>query len=221
MLLGSSYAPPGSSLQRADCAALLTRFAPWVLLADDFVYMVFDFYATLGASDDVFHIDLNAFLKFVDDCKLAVPGSQHCQKKHLDQMFVMVNATARDGEADRYNKARALNRQEWLQCLVRIAISRYILTGIMDDVSDYINLMFNRVRRAGSCDTPSCSSLPLSDRVVSSPLISSGSRPASPKRDETGFERLPRALLLLGGGGRRAAQVGGVVAVYLRCVLGS
>ena len=64
-----------------------------------------------------------------------------CPLPPLDQLFLMVNvnspaestpitAGAKGGneEADETDdSSRALNRQEWIQCLVRIAIMRYVL----------------------------------------------------------------------------------------------
>ena len=54
-------------------------------------------------------------------------GSKFSQRRHLDQLFVLVNAghhAAR--EADKHNKQRALNRQEFISLLVRIGIIKYI-----------------------------------------------------------------------------------------------
>ena len=88
----------------------------------------------LGSSDDVFSIFLNGYLQCVDDCQLAVKGSTRCQKKDLDQLFIHVNAKTNDvDDTNAYNAARALNRQEFLQVLVRVAVMKYILSGKMDD----------------------------------------------------------------------------------------
>ena len=38
------------------------------------IYGVFDFYASVGSSADIFHISLNAYHAFIEECQLAVPG---------------------------------------------------------------------------------------------------------------------------------------------------
>ena len=81
------------------------------------------YYALNGASNDIYHIYLNGYLGMVEDLQLAVPKSKRCQKKDLDQLFVHVNAKGADAQDkdDKYNKTRALNRQEFFQVLVRVA----------------------------------------------------------------------------------------------------
>ena len=81
------------------------------------IYGMFDYYATFGASDDIIHIQNNGFKQFVDDCHLAIQGSKHCGSSHLDQLFIMVNTGS--------EVARALLRQEWIQCLIRITAMRH------------------------------------------------------------------------------------------------
>ena len=38
------------------------------------LYMIFDYYASIGASSDIFHIDLNAYHLFLEQCRLVVEG---------------------------------------------------------------------------------------------------------------------------------------------------
>ena len=83
----------------------------------------------------------------VEDCQLAIPKSKRCQKKDLDQLFVHINAKGasdKEDADDKFNKARALNRQEFLQCLVRIATMRYVASGAMSDVSDALVTMLRQ-----------------------------------------------------------------------------
>jgi hypothetical protein len=96
--------------------------------------MVFDFYASRGSSRDPFSISQNGFNLFVSQCGLAVAGSAACQVAHLDQLFLEANAGGARGQADKYNAARALNRHEFLQCIVRIAVARYVMTERCVDV---------------------------------------------------------------------------------------
>ena len=57
----------------------------------------------------------------MDDCGLEVKGSLYCTKKHLDQLFVQVNAG--DGK-EAYNLKLSLNRQEFLQVRRTLSSSR-------------------------------------------------------------------------------------------------
>ena len=47
-----------------------------------------------------------------------------------------------------HNKKKALNRREWLQLLVRIAIMRYVLPGDVDDVSTAVQVRLLTASRA-------------------------------------------------------------------------
>ena len=94
-------------------------------------------YASLGASDDITQVRNNAFSQFVAECKLADKHSTHCKPTHFDQLFVAVDASNANGKTDeRYNAKKALNRQEWLQCLVKIAIMKFVQSKACDDVSE-------------------------------------------------------------------------------------
>ena len=112
----------------------------------DLIYMVFFHYAAMATDKDIFSINILAYCNFVDDCRLAVPGSVGCQKRHLEQLFVAVNSSgvglvSKDDKLVKHNQAHALNRQEFLQVLVRIATARYVLTGQMNDVSDAVRAL--------------------------------------------------------------------------------
>ena len=90
------------------------------------MYATFDYYASIGASSDIFHIDLNAYYLFLEQCRLVVEGSKFSQRHHLDQLFVLVNAGHHENkEEDKFNKKAACNRQEFIQLLVRIAVMKY------------------------------------------------------------------------------------------------
>jgi hypothetical protein len=90
---------------------------------------VFDFYATSGASDDIFHIGLNAFKLVVERCQLAEADNTHLNLGAFDRMFVAVTAGKKG------DNARALNRQEWLQVLIRFAKMRHVATGRADTIA--------------------------------------------------------------------------------------
>ena len=105
------------------------------------IYHIFDYYATLGSSTDIFHIDFNAYQAWIKKCHVAVKNSKTCSMSQLDQLFALVNAGGLRG--DKFNKDKAINRYEWLQLLVRIAICRYVLPRIIPDVSEALHHFFN------------------------------------------------------------------------------
>ena len=49
--------------------------------------------------------------------------SRYCNNSAFDQLFILINAAS--------EFAGAFNRQEWLQCLVRFAMMRYVLPRVI------------------------------------------------------------------------------------------
>lgn len=110
----------------------------------DLIYVCFDYYAALGSSDDFTHMQLNSFTQFVADCHLSSNKSKFCKKTHFDQLFIAVDASGAGGKTDEaFNKKKALNRQEWLQTLVKIACMRYLQSGEIVDVSEAVHRLFS------------------------------------------------------------------------------
>ena len=101
----------------------------------NFIYGMFDYYATLGASDDIFHMQLNAYKNILEDCMLFEEGSKTLNLTAFDQLYVGVTA-GKSGPT-----ARSLNRQELLQCLVRFAIMRHVATGRFSTVSEALRFL--------------------------------------------------------------------------------
>ena len=60
----------------------------------DLINAIFDYYAAMGASDDVTHIGPNAFTQFANDCQLVDKYSEFCKGTHFDQLFIAVNASS-------------------------------------------------------------------------------------------------------------------------------
>lgn len=109
----------------------------------DLFYAIFDFYAILGASDDLTHMQMNSFGQFVNDCHLVDNKSQFCKSAAFDQLFISVDASSAGGKTDeKHNRKKALNRQEFLQCMVKIACMRYVQPGDIVDVSDAVHQLF-------------------------------------------------------------------------------
>ena len=125
-------------------------------------FMIFDYFASMSGTNDLFHIHRNAFDQLVQRCGLQVKGSKHCDLAHLDIIFVQVNATQLKPDARAaqpktmadHDSKHTLTRAELIQCLCRIAIARYILTSKTaktpkagkDDVSDAIDELFKTIR---------------------------------------------------------------------------
>ncbi len=117
------------------------------------IYCTYDYFATLGSHDDVTVMHFNSFRLFVSSCDISLRGSTDCEERHLDQLFIAVNASTRIGQAKSqqgatpaknvYDDTISLNRNEWVQLLVRISVARYIKTGEETDVSDALYRLFD------------------------------------------------------------------------------
>ena len=110
----------------------------------DMLYMTFFYYASQEDKPNVFMINYLSYQRFYEDCSLAVAGSIGCQPRNLDQMFVAINASGKGTDLhakEKNNDQHSLNRQEFLQLLVRVAQARYIMTGQVHDVSDAVRMV--------------------------------------------------------------------------------
>lgn len=104
----------------------------------DLVFALFDFYSALGASNDITHMQQNAFATFLFDCGLALRVKQHAT------LFNIVDASSAGGKTDeRYNRRHALNLQEFVQALVQAAGTMYVESGARVDTSDALHHMFS------------------------------------------------------------------------------
>jgi len=107
------------------------------------ILSIYYYYASASSDLDVYSIGPNEFNMLCVECDLAVPGSTDCAKQHLEQIFISVDAGQKTKED--FNKKHALSRQEFLQCVVRIAIHRYVKprkrgeAPIHTDVADAIH----------------------------------------------------------------------------------
>jgi hypothetical protein len=115
------------------------------------VYGSFDYYCALysGSVDasgewDIHTMPFNGWLAFAREAKFV---SRSLTPGLLELTFTLVNVDdgatrARIGAAgvaaDGHNKKLRLNRHEFVEAIVRIAIVRYVQSGEMDDVSDAI-----------------------------------------------------------------------------------
>jgi hypothetical protein len=106
------------------------------------VYTLFDFYAALGTSDDIFSIKFNSFTQFVNDFGLSDKRSSHCKAKDFDQLFISIDSSNIGNKiVEKHNKKKCLNRREFLQVLVSVAVMRYVLPGELEDVSTAVQCL--------------------------------------------------------------------------------
>ncbi len=130
----------------------------------DILYQTFAWYAT-GAGEP-YGWSANAFMSFCDECKLVDSKSKLCTHGHLSQLYILVNAPdAAEREAHHkakndsrkrggsvvvadINKVRSgknvLNREEFIQILVRVAILRYVIPKKVPDASSAVEAMIER-----------------------------------------------------------------------------
>ena len=108
------------------------------------VNALFDYYATTGSSNDVTHMGPNAFSQFVADFRLSDKNSSFCKPTHFDQLFVAADSSGANGKTkEAYNRKKALNRQEFVQCLVKIGCMRYVQEGTIADVSTAVEQLLS------------------------------------------------------------------------------
>ena len=72
-------------------------------------------------------------------------GSKHCDRGRLDIIFSATDSDAKlAAHPDAFNQVHALNRQEMLRLLVRIAIARYLLSGETGLVASAVRSLFEQ-----------------------------------------------------------------------------
>ena len=111
------------------------------------LYGAFDYYAVLYSENenapgepDVFNMSFNAFMQFVEHNGMT---SKRLGPGEFETIWAIVNAVDKNtGAEDKHNKGKFLNRQEFLQCLVRCAVAVYVKRGTIGDVSDSVNQLF-------------------------------------------------------------------------------
>ncbi len=153
-----------------DARAAFAKEIEGVLMSHGRLFLsAFDYYASLGPSGDPFHIQSLGFHRWLEECELVLPGSRAADLSHLQLIFVMVNqreaaAAAGRAAATPRTKSRApkvwshnskhdLDRAEFLHCLCRVAVARFVLSGgasRLCDVSDAIERLFVKMRTKAS-----------------------------------------------------------------------
>ena len=110
------------------------------------LFNLFTFYACLG--NDMHSLYLNQWSLLLEDYHLVSNSSKLCKKADMDRLFIAVDARAaklassgvwkHQAAAD---KKKALSRVEFTTALVHIAVSRYVLTREVSDVSEALEKM--------------------------------------------------------------------------------
>lgn len=105
----------------------------------DLLHSLFDHYASLGSSDNIFEIHLNGFTEFAENFDLVDASSKHLNKAAWDGMFIAIDAApaaSSEGDlAEPFSSKKALSRSDFLQVIVRAAIAKYVLSKEVLDVS--------------------------------------------------------------------------------------
>lgn len=143
-LLKHDSSAPGPNASPDDVQAFFGRIEKACVDNGRTFFMVFDYFAAQSNSDDIFHVARLGYDQMIQQCDLPVKGSTHCDLAHLDIIFVAVNSSSEKalkvangtGQTDQrrlktmqqHDSRLVLTRSELLQCLVRIAVARYILT---------------------------------------------------------------------------------------------
>ena len=102
-------------------------------------FLLFDHFASLGGNESIDSLSLNEWTAFVQECDLVQKRSTHCKQADLDRLFIAVDgATARANGGMSNKRDKSLERTEFLHCLVRLAVAKYVNPGFMTDVSEAV-----------------------------------------------------------------------------------
>eukprot|EP00198_Chlamydomonas_reinhardtii_P003541 XP_001692877.1 flagellar associated protein [Chlamydomonas reinhardtii] len=111
----------------------------WPQVVGAFVY-----YAT-GGSSDPYHMSLNAFTTFLDECCIADSESQYCKRSDCDTVFIVCNFQPDKKSAEaQVNMENAMMRYEFLEAIVRLAISKYGKGQATDDLPTAVTMLLEK-----------------------------------------------------------------------------
>ena len=102
------------------------------------IYSAFDYYAALFADNDadgepdIFAVSYKGYLSFVRDVNVV---DANCPARLLDLIFKQVNV---DLDAKAAGGLHTLDRNEWLEVVVRVTLLKYVQSGLINDISDAI-----------------------------------------------------------------------------------
>uniref|UniRef100_A0A7S4C291 Uncharacterized protein n=1 Tax=Chrysotila carterae TaxID=13221 RepID=A0A7S4C291_CHRCT len=107
------------------------------------LYRAFDYYASCSAGHDIFRVHSNSFAKFAQDCAIPEPKSAHISTTIVSHIFIGINSGAAGIASSKYDDKHTLSRNEWLQCIVKLAIAKYVDTKRVADVSEALYTLCN------------------------------------------------------------------------------
>jgi hypothetical protein len=161
-----------NSVPRSKLDAFLKEMESVFVVNARFFLSTFDHYATQSPSDDLFHITNLGYSAFLEECELVVSGSGTADMGNYDLIFVVANTAVKEGplvnalgiyqapekktttkrKRFEHNSKLGLTRAEYMQCLCRVAVARYVLTGRakLTDVSDALVKLFETMK--AKCD---------------------------------------------------------------------
>ncbi|KAK3275778.1 hypothetical protein CYMTET_16108 [Cymbomonas tetramitiformis] len=89
------------------------------------IVRLFDYYSVLG-SGDPFHVQLNAYSSFLEECNIGDQESESCKRSDLDTLFILANYTAdKTSKLAKCNDEHAFMRFEMLEVIIRISMAKY------------------------------------------------------------------------------------------------
>lgn len=104
----------------------------------------FTYYAAQGGNDP-YHMPLNAFTSFLDDCSIPDSESQYIKRSDCDTIFIVANFIS-DKKSPEYAviDEHASMRFEFMEAIVRLAISKYGKGQETDDLATAVELLIQR-----------------------------------------------------------------------------
>lgn len=107
-------------------------------------YSAFLYYAALG-SGDPYHMPLNAYTTFLDECTISDNESQFIKRSDCDTIFIVCNyqPDKKSPEAQ-VNLENAMMRYEFLECIVRCALAKYGKGQATDDVAVAVKMLLEK-----------------------------------------------------------------------------
>ncbi|GMH33927.1 hypothetical protein BSKO_01761 [Bryopsis sp. KO-2023] len=104
----------------------------------------FVYYASTGGGDP-YHMTLNSFTSFLDDCEIPDHESQAIKRSDCDTIFIVANFIMDKKSKDNaVNNEQALMRFEFMEAIVRIGISKYIKSQETDDICQSVQMLMDQ-----------------------------------------------------------------------------
>ena len=113
------------------------------------IYACHTYYCATGDAHDGYAMGLSTFFELLRDVRVVDIDSAYLNVQELTRIFASANyeaasKTLEDREIERLNPDAALLRFEFMQCLVRISISKYVRDGTIPDVSEALETFLQR-----------------------------------------------------------------------------